>query len=134
VDLNRNWTRNWKRQHRGTSQWSGPAPASEPETQAVRAFLAQVHPAAVISYHQAFDLIDISHPRSRAAGRQLARWMGERAAVVPCSGPCHGTLTQWVDRSLQSVALTVELDDHVSQAEARRAAAAVLRLGAWLGG
>jgi hypothetical protein len=60
--------------------------------------------------------------------------MGERAASVPCSGPCHGTLTQWASRVLGAIAITVELDDRVSDAEARRAARAVLRLGTWLGG
>ena len=53
--------------------------------------------------------------------------------VVRCTGPCHGTMTQWVDAELGAIALTVELDGRVSGAEADRAAAAVLRLGQWLG-
>ena len=53
--------------------------------------------------------------------------------MVGCTGPCHGTMTQWVDAELQAIALTVELDRRVSGAEADRAAAAVLRLGQWLG-
>lgn len=134
VDLNRNFPRNWRRHGAGTDQWSGRHAASEPETRAVRRFLARIRPTAVISYHQAYDLIDITHPRSRQAGRLLAGWMGERAAAVPCRGPCHGTLTQWVDSVLERVALTVELDDRVSDSEAQVAAAAVLRLGTWLGG
>ncbi len=96
-------------------------------------FLTAIRPSAVLSFHQAFDVVDISHPRSRAAGRQLARYLGERAAIVRCSGACHGTMTQWIDRTLQAIAITVELDGHVSGAEARRAATAVLRLGRWLG-
>ena len=133
VDLNRNFPESWRQQRRGTEQWSGPRAASEPETRAMTAFLERVQPTAVLSYHQAYDVVDITHPNSRAAGRQLAAWMGERAVAVPCSGPCHGTLTQWVSRVLGAVAITVELDDRVSPAEARRAARAVLRLGTWLG-
>lgn len=133
VDLNRNFPQDWKRQGRGGIFWSGPRAASEPETRGVLRFLAAVQPDAVLSFHQAYDVVDITHPRSRPAGRQLARWMGEEARVVPCGGPCHGTLTQWVDRELGAIALTVELDDRVSRAEARRAAEAVLRLGSWLG-
>lgn len=133
VDLNRNFPAAWRQQRRGTEMWSGPRAESEPETRAMRHFLERVRPAALISFHQAFDLVDVTHPHSRQAGRLLARWMGERAASVPCAGPCHGTLTQWVDRHLGAVALTVELDSRVSPAEARRAAGAVLRLGRWLG-
>jgi protein MpaA len=96
-------------------------------------FLAAVRPTAVLSFHQAYDVVDITHPRSRAAGRQLARWMGERAQPVGCVGPCHGTMTQWIDGALRTIAITVELDDAVSDREADRAAAAVLRLGTWLG-
>jgi hypothetical protein len=133
VDLNRNFPDDWRRAGRGTVQWSGPRAASEPETRAMVRFLSQVRPAAVLGYHQAYDVIDISHRRSRPAGRALARWMGEQARIVGCSGPCHGTMTQWVDRALSAIALTVELDGDVSAAEADRAAAAVLRLGQWLG-
>lgn len=133
VDLNRNFPQDWKRQGRGSIFWSGPRAASEPETRGMVRFLEAVQPDAVLSFHQAYDVVDITHPRSRPAGRQLARWMGEEARVVPCGGPCRGTLTQWVDRQLGAIAITVELDDRVSRAEARRAAEAVLRLGSWLG-
>lgn len=133
VDLNRNFPDGWRSAGRGTSQWSGPRAASEPETRAVVRFLRRVQPTAVLGYHQDYDVVDISHPRSRPAGRQLARWMGEQARIVGCTGPCHGTMTQWVDAELGAIALTVELDGRVSAAEANRAAAAVLRLGQWLG-
>jgi succinylglutamate desuccinylase len=133
VDLNRNFPDSWQGARGRGLYWPGPQAASEPETRALIRFLSRVRPAAVLSYHQAFDLVDISHPRSAAAGRMLAKWMGERAAVVRCQGPCHGTLTQWVDRDLKAVAITVELDHQVSDAEAGKAATAVLRLGRWIG-
>ncbi len=134
VDLNRNFPSGWRAAGTRGLYYPGPRAASEPETRGMVRFLTRVRPAAVLSFHQAFDLVDISHPRSRQAGRKLAAWMGERAAVVRCSGPCHGTLTQWVDRELKAIAITVEMDHRVSAAEARRAATAVLRLGEWLGG
>jgi predicted deacylase len=132
VDLNRNFPTNWARSRHGIF-WSGSRSASEPETRGLMRFLTAVQPAAVLSFHQAYDLVDISHARSRPAGRQLAAWMGERAAIVGCAGPCHGTMTQWIDRTLSTIAITVELDHSVSAREADRAAAAVLRLGTWLG-
>ena len=134
VDLNRNFPQGWRADGRGGPFWSGPREGSEPETRGMVRFLSAVRPTAVISYHQAFDVVDITHPRAQAAGRLLARWMGEQARPVPCSGPCHGTLTQWADAVLETIAITVELDGRVSDSEARRAATAVLRLGTWLGG
>jgi hypothetical protein len=134
VDLNRNYPTLWLQNGAGTPFWSGPGPASEPETRGMMAFLDDVRPTALISYHQAMNAVDTSHRRSRPAARQLARYMGMRAVAVPCALPqCHGNLTQWVDRELQAVAITVELDRRVSLSEARRAATAVLRLGSWLG-
>lgn len=134
TDLNRNFPTSWRRAGRGTIQWSGPQAASEPETRALMRFLTAVQPTAVLSYHQAFDVVDISHRGSVAAGRELARLMGERAQPVGCPGGCRGTMTQWIDDQLGAIAITVELDDRVSAREARRAAGAVLRLAAWLGG
>ena len=93
-----------------------------------------MRPTAVLSYHQAFDVVDITPPAQ--SGRPGVAWppgWGSGPASVPCSGPCHGTLTQWVDRTLKTIAITVELDGRVSRAETNRAAAAVLRLGTWLG-
>lgn len=133
VDLNRNFPFRWSRGSRGT-YWPGPKAASEAETRGMMRFLSAVRPTAVLSYHQAFDVVDISRKRSRAAGRQLARYMGERTSAVGCNGICRGTMTQWIDHELRTIAITVELDHRVSRAEARRAATAVLRLGRWLGG
>ncbi len=133
VDLNRNFPHGWQRAGWGSPFWAGARAASEPETRGVVRFLSAVRPTAVLSFHEAFDVVDISHRRSRPAGRQLARYMGERAAIVRCDGACHGTMTQWIDHALHAIAITVELDGHVSGGEARRAATAVLRLGRWLG-
>lgn len=132
VDLNRNFPFGWDRGSRGT-YWPGPKAGSEAETRGMMRFLSAVRPTAVLSFHQAYDVVDISHARSRAAGRQLARYMGERASRVGCAGACHGTMTQWIDHELKTIAITVELDKAVSGAEAKRAATAVLRLGRWLG-
>ncbi len=133
VDLNRNFPTRWQAGRRGSAFWPGPAAASEPETRGVMAWLTAIAPTAVLSMHQAYDRIDTSAPGSRAAGRRLAAWMGERAAAVGCPGPCHGTMTQWIARRLGAVAVTVELDRRVSAHEAAVAATAMLRLARWLG-
>ncbi len=133
VDLNRNFPYGWRAGDRGI-YWPGPRAASEPETRGMIRFLTAIKPTAVLSYHQAFDVVDISHEFSRPAGRQLAEYMGESTSAVGCAGVCRGTMTQWIDHELKAIAITVELDGQVSAKEADRAASAVLRLGSWLGG
>jgi hypothetical protein len=132
VDLNRNFPFSWRPGHRGT-YFPGPRAASEAETRGMVRFLREVRPTAVLSFHQAFNRIDTSHPRSRAAALQLARYMGMRTSAVGCDGPCHGTMTGWIDGVLKEIAITVEMGSRVSRPEAARAATAVLRLGRWLG-
>lgn len=127
VDLNRNFPTNWRR-----SATSGARAASEPETKAMVHWLTTLQPDAVISLHQPFDVVDLTHARSREAGRALARWMGVPARIVDCDGPCRGTLTQWIDRRLGAIALTVELDDRASAREITRTVGAISRLGTWL--
>jgi protein MpaA len=132
VDLNRNFPADWRANGAGTSRWSGPRAASEPETRAMMRFLQEVKPTAVLSFHQPLEVVDITHPQSRKAGRLLARWMGLPARVVRCSGPCHGTLTDWVTRELDAIAITVELPASVTSADIDRAANATQRLTRWL--
>lgn len=127
VDLNRNFPMNWRR-----SATSGARAASEPETQAVMRWLTEVRPDAVFALHQPFGVVDLTHARSRPAGRALARWMGLPARPVGCSGPCRGTLTEWVDRELDAIALTVELPRTTTTSMIDRTADAITRLGGWL--
>lgn len=60
VDLNRNWDANWQADWPRTGCWSalpttgGTGPGSEPETQAVMAFIQAHHVDALINYHSAY--------------------------------------------------------------------------------
>lgn len=60
VDLNRNWDANWQATWSRTGCWSalpttgGTGPGSEPETQAVMAFIQSHHVDALINYHSAY--------------------------------------------------------------------------------
>lgn len=132
VDLNRNFPDDWTVHGvAGQPKWSGTGPASEPETRAMTAFLERVRPQALISFHQPFGVVDLTHERARPAARRLARDLGMPARVVNCSGPCHGTLTGWAD-ARGAIAITVELPPRVSRALVERSARGVLRLGAAL--
>jgi len=133
VDLNRNFPASWRQAGRGTSQWSGPAAASETEVQALMKFLDQVQPTAVVALHQDYAVVDLTHRRSRPAGRALATLLGLPARPVGCSGRCHGTLTEWVDRRFQAIALTVELPGRVDRNRVRQYADDLEAFAAWLG-
>lgn len=131
VDLNRNFPSRWQRTKIRSLYFSGYWAASEPETKGMMRFLTSVRPTAVISFHQAYGMVDDSSAHSRAAARQLGRLLGMRVGEVPCRGTCRGTMTSWVEQTLEAVAVTVELRAKVTPAGARRAASSVLDLGAW---
>jgi len=58
VDLNRNFPFRWGPiGEPGNSQYAGPGPASEPETQAMVAFISQLQPELALWYHQDANLI-----------------------------------------------------------------------------
>lgn len=133
VDLNRNFDDDWIRQGpRGGPKWSGPRAASEPETRAMAGLLDRVRPDAVLSFHQPFGVVDLTHRRARPAARALARDLGFPARVVRCSGPCHGTLTGYAD-ARGAIAITVELPSRPSAALLDRSADAVVRFAERLG-
>lgn len=134
VDLNRNFPHHWKTSKKRSPYYAGARAASEPETRGLITFLEAVQPTAVLSFHQAYAMVDDVYPRSRPAAKKLGALLGLRTGVVPCRGVCDGTLTDWVNNELQAIGITVELRSKVTPAGAKRAASAVIGLGAWLTG
>ncbi|GAA4986517.1 M14 family zinc carboxypeptidase [Kineococcus glutinatus] len=63
VDLNRNFPTKWGYDNEGSSPdpasetYRGPAPASEPETQALDALVARLTPQFLVNYHSAAELL-----------------------------------------------------------------------------
>lgn len=73
VDLNRNFPFRWGPiGEPGNSQYAGPAPASEPETQAMVAFISQLRPELALWYHQDANLIIPSDGRDGALRARYA--------------------------------------------------------------
>jgi hypothetical protein len=118
VDLNRNWDCNWS----PVAFWrqeqinSGPYAFSEPENQALRDFLLEVEPAAVIFWHSAANAVFAAGcPDLYLPSYQLATIYG-RAANYPIrdaftSYTITGDATDWL--ATQGVpAITVELINH----------------------
>jgi murein peptide amidase A len=128
VDLNRNFpSRTWVYNGTGTRYYSGPRPASEPETRALVRFLTRVEPRTVVSLHQPLASVDFSGGDEDVT-RWLARSLGLPVANIQVSG--GGTMTSWFNREFRrKTAVTVELPRSTSP-EYRKKVAEVLLLHA----
>jgi protein MpaA len=106
VDLNRNFPYRWRPLGApGSRYYSGPRPASEPESRAIEAFLRRTRPGLAIWLHQPYGLIDDSQG-PRWAERQLARALNlplERLPDYP------GSAIGWDDHLVSASAFDVEL-------------------------
>lgn len=105
VDLNRNFPYDWA--DLDGNYESGPRPASEPETRAMMAFLKDVDPRRVISFHQPLDGVD-TDTKDAGFARRLARALRLPRTSLDCGGLCHGTMTGWFNHRFAGAALTVE--------------------------
>jgi murein peptide amidase A len=113
VDLNRNFPHNWGTIGTlGDSQYAGTGPASEPETQAMVAFVSQLRPDLAIWYHQDANLIIPSTGRD---GRIRARYAELSGLPMEdcCGGGIYtGVAATWARNELsdrEGVAFIVEL-------------------------
>jgi hypothetical protein len=124
VDLNRNFPYRWQAQD-GVYE-SGPAPASEPETQAMQRFIERERPRVTLWYHQALEIV------VRSAGDPaLERLYSARSGLPRRSLPrYHGTAVSWQNKSFPGdSAFVVELPaGPLPSAGVRRHADAVLAL------
>lgn len=105
VDLNRNFPYRWK--DLDGSHESGRRPASEPETRAMMAFLDEIAPKRVISFHQPLLGVD-TDTKDAGFARRLARSLRLPRTTLDCGGLCHGTMTMWFNHRFDGSALTVE--------------------------
>ncbi len=128
VDLNRNFPRFWVRAGAGTPTWSGPSPASEPETQAMAAFLREVSPDTALVFHQPLYGVDSYRAKSMTLVRRLSRETGLPVRSFDCNGGCHGTLTGWYNDRLDGRAVTVELGRTAAAGQIREVSEGLLRV------
>jgi murein peptide amidase A len=125
VDLNRNFA-GWQPSTPGPLYYSGSGPLSEPESAALAALILERPPVAVISYHQALNLVDWSGDQSSAAAASFAADTG-----MPLQGTTAfaGSLATWLGaRHGETRVLTVELPRPVTADLAARNVTAVEHL------
>ena len=122
VDLNRNFTVNWKPSWNTKGCWNdlpvsaGSAPASEPETQALMKFLLAHHVTALVSYHSAalgvFPSGDPPDEMSKRLAQDVARASGYRYPPVDTGCEYTGSLVDWAQQQ-GITSVDVELPDHL---------------------
>jgi murein peptide amidase A len=105
VDLNRNFPYRWQPISDPT-YYSGPHPASEPETQAAMKLVRRIRPAVTIWYHQHMDLVDMA-----GGDRGVARRYAELAGLRPtCLTFLSGVETMWSNHTFPgTTSFVVEL-------------------------
>ena len=106
VDLNRNWGCDWQPAAvwRETPVSPGAGPLSEPETQALAAFITRLQPAAALFYHsQEGGVFEGDCPTSPATvdSAQMAAVYGEASGYAYgrsfSAYPVTGTAASWAD-------------------------------------
>lgn len=108
IDLNRNFpANNWKSSKYKGTNWGGPSPASEPETQALIKAIESLQPVRILSIHSI-----TSQPCNNYDGpaEPLARLMTSRngyATKDTIGYPTPGSLGSWagIDRHIPMITL-----------------------------
>jgi len=111
VDLNRNvsWNWNYIPKSADNGQYSGEAPADQPETQALETFVNEIQPKVTIFWHQDANRVSPGGAR-RVIPVTYASIVGLTTASTPCTAGCTGTATQFVNHAVKGgTAFIVEL-------------------------
>ena len=109
VDLNRNFPSNWQQiGQRGSFQWSGPAPLSEPESRYFVRLVRALRPAVTVFFHQHEDVVR-AWGESRATARRFAALLGGVLPYRSVPWP-YGTASNWQNHAFPGTAsFVVEL-------------------------
>ena len=84
------------------------------------AFLRQIRPDYVVSFHQPLHGVGRTVRRGLAFVQRLHRGLHLPVKSFNCSGVCHGTMTEWFNANFPGVAVTVEYGRGVSRKQATR--------------
>jgi len=123
VDLNRNFpSRNWRASREGSRHYGGPAPVSEPETEAILRLIEMLRPDRILSIHDAANMKPCNNYDGPALGLAecMAACNGYRVAAS-IGYPTPGSLGSWagVDRAIPTVTLELPAKRPASECWAR---------------
>lgn len=116
VDLNRNWpTQNWEPNAQHEHYHSGPAPASEPETQLLQRLIEGFPPQRIVSLHTPYRCVNYDGP-AEALAERYARVCGY-PVEASIGYPTPGSFGTWAGVEREIPTLTVELPDNQPMAQ-----------------
>ena len=127
VDLNRNFPYKWGPiAQLGNWEYAGPSGASEPETQAMVAYVEELRPDLTVWFHQdAFSIAPSTGP-DKLVREEYARLTGLPLEGVP-GGTYTGVAATWLRRTYEDdTSFIVELGSSLATGEALTHARAVL--------
>jgi protein MpaA len=127
VDLNRNFPYDWSALGQpGDGQYAGPSPGSEPETQAMMAFITDIQPDLTMWYHQDYYRISPAQGRDGRIRARYSELTGIPLLTIT-GGTYVGVAATWARHEVApGVAFIVELGAALTDAEADVHADAVL--------
>ena len=116
VDINRNFPIRWMPSDPLARTYSGPSPASEPETLALMNAVKTIKPTRIVVFHQPYAQIDCPPERSTEISDRLSQLTGFKSECIPgekSGSPTNtytGTFTIWVNSTFpETTAVTFEL-------------------------
>jgi hypothetical protein len=132
VDLNRNFPVKWIASDPAARTYSGPSPASEPETLALMNAVETIRPTRVVVFHQPYEQIDCPPERPTAISDRLSQLTGYKSECIPgekSGSPTNsytGTFTIWTNNTYpETTAVTFELGITTNQAQIETIAVAL---------
>lgn len=142
VDINRNFPVKWLASDPSARTYSGPSPASEPETLALMNAVETIKPTRIVVFHQPYAQIDCPPDRPSTISDRLSQLTGFKSECIPgekSGSPTNtytGTFTIWVNSTFpKTTAVTFELGISTMQAKIETIAKALRTLasdGAYL--
>jgi murein peptide amidase A len=103
VDLNRNFPSNWARiGRRGSFEWSGPRPLSEPESRYFVSLVRALRPAVTVVFHQHADVVR-AWGGSAPAARRFVRLLGGLLPYRSMRWP-YGSMSNWQNHAFPGTA------------------------------
>ena len=137
VDINRNFPIKWVASDPSARTYSGPSPASEPETLALMNAVELIKPTRIVVFHQPYEQIDCPPERPATISNRLSQLTGYKSECIPgekSGSPTNsytGTFTIWVNSTFPAAtAVTFELGVTTTQTKIETIANALRVLAA----